>query len=749
MKIVMKKAQLKTIFFLSVAFSLMSILAYAAVNVIHVQYPNNQWVQGNSVNFNFTANSTSATIDYCELRVNNSGTFAVKANYTNVVNATPHVAGVVINNSNNLGYGWNVTCYNGSSEFFSSLLNFGVDGNAPSVILDEPASGTYIQNLNNTMFRYTPTDASNPDTCLFYTNISGTWKNNQTNASYVSGTQILANLTVNANNYTAANIPDGNYIWNAYCNDSAANSAWGSQNFSFVVDSVDPAPIKTLVPVNNSYTNDSTPYIAWNQTTEANFDKYTVKLSPNRNMSSPTQAIEVSSRTTNYTNMSNIENDGTYYIQVNATDLSGRFTVSDILYINLDTSTLIVTLNDPSANSSFTSDTTPDINVTVIDLNPDTCDLLLTNRSGDDYFVNATVRSITNGTQFNLTVVTAMAEGVYHYNVECNDTSNNRANVSASPLNITIDTVASPVSIISTFHQTNNTDRSPQLKWNTTDEGNFSKYMARAYYANNNSVAYEINVTTRAQNYTEIQLVLNEAYNFSVTTFDLAGNSIQSLNNTLGTRYYVDPVCSILNAGWNMCGAVWTIAKSLSLIANETGANQVAVFNSSHAFATCNAAVSTTGLHCEATVNISSITSYNSSVDTFYNPKINHVVFIYVNASMNWSNRTWAVTERDSNITLTNASGIGWNPVAGFIRGSGNNRYFGHLGKATQFGTQNVSQWSMILNNGSTIPYVNNGNFAALNNQTNLTYGRAMWAFLNMTGGSTLLRNATFVPAGW
>ena len=287
-------------------------------------------------------------------------------------------------------------------------------------------------------------------------------------------------------------------------------------------------------------------------------------------------------------------------------------------------------------------------------------------------------------------------------------------------------------------------------------EANFSKYQARAFYIANNSLAYEKNVTDRSTPQTQLNLSAGYSYNFSVIAHDLAGNTIASANTTIQTVYYVDSVCGVLTVGWNLCGAVWTSPKSLSLIANETGANQIAVFNSSHKFATCNAAVSTTGQHCNVLTNISSpieqlfnSTNNNATISGTYDTSINHAVFVFVNRTMDWNNRTWVAVQGSSNITLTNASGTGWNIEAGFIRGG---KVFGHI--KDRFVT-NMSMMSLSYNNGSTRPYVNNGLFRALNNNTNLDYGRAMWIFYNgtpITTGSldnVSLANSTYDVGVW
>lgn len=734
----MKKSQLKSGFIVVMVFSLFIVLVYAAVNGVTLNYPTNTWVTSNSVNFNFTANSSSSLVSYCAVFVNNSGTLQVKANYTDVINGTPHISGIAVNDSVQINtYGWNVTCNNGTNDFGAGGISaFGVDGNVPSITQNNPANGAYLTSLNDTLFQYTPIDTSNPLDCDFYTNLSGVWQPNQTNRSYGSGVKISVNISDNiSSRHTAANIPDGKYVWAATCNDTAGNgNRVFTQNRSFIIDTIDPTSISFSVPFNLNQTN-RTLYVEWSPTVEANFDRYDALLSSNANASNPTQTITITTKSTNFTTFSSVV-DGSYFIQIRAYDLANHYVNSTIRNYVVDNVAPVLTLNFPS-NNSFLTDNTPDFNVTIVDTNPNSCTLLM-NQSSSVISNGTKMEGISNGTMVNLTPIT-MADGVYTFNIECNDTVNNRVNVSLPLLFTTIDTVVpSAPFILSTFHQTNDTNKIPNLLWSNISEINFSKYQVRASYLINNSVAYEVNITSQKITFAQLNLSENYTYTFNVTAYDLAGNTNSSGNTTIQTRYYVDSVCGVLNTGgWNLCGATWRTAKNLTQIGAETGANLIAVWNQSHQFATCNYALSPTGQHCNVQTNIS------NSLDNFTEDKsINHAVFIYVNTTKNWNNRTWSANEFSSNITLTNASGIGWNLEAGFTRGG---RVFGNLKNMFDM---NVSLFSLPLNNGSTIAYVNNGLFKTINNNTNLEYGRGIWLFYNGTGidtgGTHLISNNTF-----
>ncbi len=753
----MKKAQSKTILISIMTFVVLSLFVYAASQSVTNNFPVSEWdtSSDNSIDINFTPESTSLTIDWCAIYVNNTGTMVLKVNYTDIFNNTPHVSGVPINDSHAaLVLGWNATCYNGSTTFGSATSAFGVDGNTPSVTINNPLSGVGLRNLNTTLFQYTPIDTSNPSNCWFYINFSGTFAINQTNVSYKSGTQISVNLSTNAGNHTARSIADGNYIWNAVCNDTAGNRAWAGENRTFLLDTVDPTYAGITIPFrNNTYDNDTTPSISWNQTTELNFNKYVIELSTLANMSNPIQSIEITNRTLNRTTLANIENDGTYFIRVQSHDDVGRISNSTVIRYNLDSVAPIVTLNAP-INNSFISDIRPDFNATVVDVNPDACDLWLSNRSGTTLFRNATVSGVLNGTEINLTPSSIMADGIYLYNIECNDTFNRNVNISTTSLKLTIDTIAPTApGIVSVFHQTNSTNKIPTLDWTTVTEANFSRYYARALYVTNNSIAYEINLTNKTLS--ETQLTLNPTYNyvFNVTVYDLAGNSNSSGNTSLEMLYYVDDVCGELQEGWNICGAIWTTPKNLSQIGAETGANMISVWNATHQFATCNYASSPSGQHCGVDVNIQSQSTQNGSFtghlnasNWVFNDTVIHSVFVYVNETKDWNNRTWEANRFSGNITLTNFSGIGWNLASHYIR---EDHVFGDL--KNKYGT-NMSMMSLQYNNGSRVPYVNKGLFQSINNATVVEYGRAYWVHFNGSNSTktpTIIANGTYDVGSW
>ena len=717
-----KKAQLKSLF-LIVLFGVMLVASVFAFDVT-LNSPISKWVLSNSVDFNFTVNSTGqnlTVIPWCAIYTNKTGSVALEANYSLIANGTS-IKSIGFADSTAIdSYRWNVTCSNGSTLYSADQnVTFGVDGNIPSVSLDSPAFGSYLTSTTppfvTLTFGYTPTDSSNLDSCVLYHNISGSFIANITNSSVETGITDFMNIT---------NVTDGTYGWNVLCNDSASNSAFAIQNFTLTVDSLVPSGIAWGSPLNNSNSNDSTPTVRWNLTTETNFEKYQVRVYPFVNRTEPIQSIDVTNISQNFTTLSNIENDGTYYLEVEAFDLAGNSVNStSLLYYNLYTVTLNMTLNSP-LNNTYTADNNVVFNVTVIDANPSQCLLYLSTTTGTVATLN-----VTNTTVFNNTPVflapepnssKSMLDGNYSFNIGCNSTETGvLINISSESLKVTIDTInPTQPNITSTFGDTNNTDKTPVLIWQTATEINFERYLASAHYYFNATLAFSINVTNQSINYTALVLTANNTYNFSVITYDLAGNT--AISSDTSEQYYVDPVCGTLATGWNLCGAVWNTSRNLSDIGRETSATFVSIWNNTHQWATCNFAVSPGGVHCNQNVGIN-----NDDV---------HAVWVYVNETTLWRNRTWVATQAHANISLINTSnGVSWNLEGGFFR---NGRIFGDLGRDL-FEVNNVTMFSMIYNNATTVPYVNKGLFVTINNVTNWDYGRGMWIYYNDTGTTTL-----------
>jgi len=707
----MKKAQAKSIFL----FLTIMLIALASVYALTVTInsPDDEWIDTSSVPFNFTytVDGSSDNVTWCAILTNDNTT--VSANYTTgLSNGTPFVSGIGFGDSVGLGYNWSIVCSDGGEQAGNGPVNFGVDSNLPTITLDGPVDGSY---LDNTLFDllFTPTDASNLQDCDLYTNLTGSWVINKTFPDVTSGVQ-------NGTNVTGAS--DSEYFWNVNCNQTSTDRAWAEDaNRTFIIDTTDPSSI-AFVTTNNTFSSDTTPLIKWTKTTEINFEEYEVSVSTDKAIATIIQTKIITDITGNATTLNALAVNDSYFIIVTARDLAGNaVNTTSVLYYTIDEGEPTVTLDSPS-NGTYTSDANLDFDVTVIDTNPDVCVLYLSNSSGQNVVINQTELSVISGTSLNLTSVGDMVDGNYKFNIGCNDTVDNRVNASSTLLDLIVDTTAPTVPlIVSTWHQTNSTDTTPTLTWTATTETYFVRYLVQALNYATGAIEYAINVTTKATVTAAMSLTAGNTYNFSVTAYDEAGSSTSSTNTT-DTLYYVDEVCGILNTGWNLCGATWTTAKNLSDIGAETSANFISIYNSSKQWQTCNYAVSASGTNCNAETNIA-----NGATSA---------VYVYVNESQVWRDRTWVADVNSANITLTNVSTNGWNLVGMFLR---NGRTFEQLNASTKFSLDNnVTMYSLPYNNGSSMPYVTKTGFNTINKNTKVDYGRAMWIhYLNTSSTFT------------
>jgi len=719
----MKKAQLKSIFLFAMIF-LLSVASIWAWNVT-LNYPDADWVTDISTNFNFTPSGGGVVdpFDWCGIYINQTSGSVLAANYSDVANGTPFVRGIGLSDSTGLSYTWNVSCSNGTSVVSATIDNyFGVDSTLPTITLDAPADEAYLSGVTD-LLKYTPTDPSNADTCLLYTNISGAWIVNQTNTSYVSGIQI---------DMIAAGI-DNKYMWNTNCNQSSGDIVWaGATNRTFTIDTVDPSVVNITYPVNNTYSDDSTPQIIWNLTTDLNFDKYVVNLSNSSDMAFVIQTIEITTITENTTTLANIETDGDYYISVSAIDLAGNAKSGNfVIQYNLDSDTGTIALNAP-IDEKYLNNNDVDFNFTVTDDNPSNCTLLLSNStaltSADVVYVNDTLTS-TAGTVLNFSIPD-MIDGGYKWNVECADSNNIKYNMSTTLLNVTVDTTApTNTDLTSTFGGKNSTDGTPTITWNTTNENNFDKYVVEAYNSSNSVVIVQYNISTVGTSTYTMTVPFEHSLFFNVTVYDKAGNTNGALNTTAQSLTYIDSICANLSAGWNLCGLVRETSTNLSTIAAEMDATFISIWNETKQWQTCNYVTGAAGTNCDRLVGIGPTTNNATHV------------WVYVNSSTLWEDRIWGANKYSANLSLTNTTGNGWNIFGMFVR---NGLTFEELNDTTRI-ARNASMYSLVYNNGTSHPYVTQDGFNSINNGVKVNYGRAYWVYANVTNYSVV----NFNLGGW
>lgn len=191
----------------------------------------NKFSNTSEVLFNVTVTSlsTSETSFACHL-FRNSSTYSyswdgVTHVCTNATDCTWYQAFIEDNAVN-----WAVKCSEYSnSNIINSTANrtLGVDLESP-IVYKNTSSTVYDQQDMAISFYV---HDKNPDTCIVYTNASGTWGANGTFRTLTNGTVVIAN-------YSVAN---GTYSWDVWCNDSAKSYAWGGSNYSYTIDDDDPS----------------------------------------------------------------------------------------------------------------------------------------------------------------------------------------------------------------------------------------------------------------------------------------------------------------------------------------------------------------------------------------------------------------------------------------------------------------------------------------------------------------------------
>jgi len=708
----MKKAQLKSIFL----FALIMIMSVASIFALTVTLnnPSDEWITTSSVDFNFTPAGEVVTLPWCSIYANDTGSYVVKANYTNVPNSSDFIRGIAFGDSAGLGYTWNVSCFNGTEvDWQATGAVFGVDTNFPTITLDSPDDSSF-ESTNNGYLTYTPTDASNPEDCVLFTNVSETWVKNNTNTSFTSGTPINENLSI-----AGAVISDGRYIWNVICNQTSGDTVWAEgTNRTFTIDSTDPTTVNVTLPINNTYSDDSTPTVSWTQTTEINFDKYVINLSNSSDMAFIVDSVEVSSIDENSTTLANIETDGRYFILITTVDLAGNSQAGNQTteyYLDSDVGT--IALSYP-ADESYLSSNDVEFNFTVTDDNPSNCSLWLSNStaltSADEVYFNTTVAA-TAGSVLNITV-DDMIDGGYKWNIECADGNNVKYNMSPTLLNVTVDT-SSPnrPNLTMSLGLVNSTDGTPTVTWLQSIDNNFQKYVVSVLNLSDAVLIDQTNISTIGTLTTTFTVPFEGSYYFNVTTYDLAGNTNSAYNTTAESTIYVDSVCANLTGGWNLCGLVRESSRNLSSIAAEMDATFISIWNETKQWQTCSYVLGEAGTNCDRLVGVNTTTNNATHV------------WIYVNESTLWEDRVWEANKLSANISLINVSNNGWNIMSMFVR---NGLTFDNLNQSGRLG-KNVTMYSLPYNNGTSVPYVTKDAFDHLNKDTQVDYGRAMWVFTN------------------
>lgn len=191
-------------------------------------YPsNNQYIAVDYVLFNYTVDDATG-IDNCSIYIDGS------LNQTNSTVLNHEFNYFYVQGFSDDTYNWSIECYDNTTEenyVQTSTYILNIDLNNPAVTLNSPGSVSIPEYLNSSIvnFNYTVYD-TNLLSCSLYGDFSGPFELQQINSSPLNG----------GSNYFQQELPDGQYLWNILCDDQSGRSAFASQNYTILIDTVPP-----------------------------------------------------------------------------------------------------------------------------------------------------------------------------------------------------------------------------------------------------------------------------------------------------------------------------------------------------------------------------------------------------------------------------------------------------------------------------------------------------------------------------
>ena len=301
----------------------------------------------------------------------------------------------------------------------STTTNIGIDNLPPRIVLGAPSNNTW-SNESAVKINYTATDI-NLDTCTVYHNASGPFAANVSNGTVDSGVRDSISIP----------FPDGNFVWNVYCNDTETNAAFNATNRTLNVDTVYPSiSFAGGTEANNTYFPRD--YIFVNLSiTESHFANLTFYLyNSTFELINLTvyRAVQLTGPTNASINFSYLEiTNGVYYYNATMVDLANNINSTETRKITLDNTNPTVDYAGPTPIDNYNQSSTSFIvNVTHSETNPDKA---LLNFNGTQYLLSYAGAS----TNFTLAGIT---HGYYVYNVTVNDSAGNSAQTAGRVIRI-------------------------------------------------------------------------------------------------------------------------------------------------------------------------------------------------------------------------------------------------------------------------------------------------------------------------
>ncbi len=234
--------------------------------IVAINKPANDSLNTTTTSINITFTVTEANLDSCSLFTNESGSWALDHSA---------VASVFTSDGYNMtftagdgSYMVNVTCNDSSGRYARNASNFvvSIDATAPTINFIN-ATGYTKGNWSNTrtITFYINATNNNPDKCVVYTNLTGSWAAND--STLFSWTSDALNATASIT--VATNV--SSMLWNVSCNDTSSNKGQYTPGMVLNIDTATPA-VRLVNPANASFNTTSTVTFEYSASDNATLD---------------------------------------------------------------------------------------------------------------------------------------------------------------------------------------------------------------------------------------------------------------------------------------------------------------------------------------------------------------------------------------------------------------------------------------------------------------------------------------------
>ena len=401
-----------------------------------LNYPSNgTWASNNSVMFNYTATDTN--LAYCELRGDFDGTY--QSNQTNIAPVSGVMQNwslIVLNDGST--YHWNVWCNDSSNNVATATSNFTlyIDTIYPLIEFSSPTMG------NNSFIKVDS----------YFVNISYAETNRaSTLLDWNGANQSMTCSSDNSCYYNKTGIIDGNYYYKVFMNDLAGNVNITGRRY-VTIDTAAPS-VTIQRPESKVYITNTSLALNWSVV--------------DNNQGTVWYNIDNGVNITLTTNTTFNISDGNHILTVFANDSAANLGSASVSFtVTVDSGNPSIALNFPG-NGTWLNFNSVILTTTSADANLATCKLY-GDFDGVNFAMNQTNITPANNTAMNWSAIT-LDSGTYHWNVWCNDSSNNVA-MSISNFTFYVDSI------------------NPQLYYN-------SQTLSNASFRNVNSYQVVFNIT--------------------------------------------------------------------------------------------------------------------------------------------------------------------------------------------------------------------------------------------------------------